>query len=215
MLTGNKEAYLIYAFSNPTEFDNHKPMKPFKFKGVKCIFTDYYFPIRYYSYISYDQRFFCDELLEFKNGKRNGHAFFMDCMEVLNPEEDCIIMFMPCSKEWNYKRRFSALNYFLEDFYPASSNGYSFLNYTGERESLHLTKNRTNKNLEHNYYINCNLTGKTVIVVDDLFTTGCSFLDFKKQIEKKGGKVAYALFLGKTFQMPNKLDIWLTAWYNK
>ena len=31
----------------------------------------------------------------------------------------------------------------------------------------------------------------------------------------KGGKVAYALFLGKTFQMPDKFDIWFTACCNK
>lgn len=38
VLAGNKAAYPIYALSNPTEFDSHKPMEPFKFKGVKCIF---------------------------------------------------------------------------------------------------------------------------------------------------------------------------------
>ena len=183
MLAGNKAAYPIYALSNPTEFDSHKPMEPFKFKGVKCIFSDYYFPNRYRNDIGCEQRFFCDELLEFKDGKRNGYEFFMNCTEALNPEDDCVIMFMPCSKSWHYKRRFRALNDFLEDYYPESSNGYKFITYTGERESLHLTKDRTKKSLEQNYYINCDLTGKRVIVVDDLFTTGCSLLDFKKQIE--------------------------------
>lgn len=57
-----------------------------------------------------------------------------------------------------------------------------------ERERLHLTKDRTKKSLEQNFYINCDLTGKKVIVVDDLFTTGCSLLNFKKQIEKKEEK---------------------------
>ena len=33
VLAGNKAAYPIYALSNPTEFDSHKPMEPFKFKG--------------------------------------------------------------------------------------------------------------------------------------------------------------------------------------
>lgn len=215
VLAGNKEAYSIYALSNPTEFDSHSPMKPFKFKGVKCIFTDYYFPTRYRNDIGYDQQFFCDELLEFKDGKRNGHEFFMNCMEALNPEEDCVIMFMPCSKSWHYKRRFSALNDFLEYYYPESSNGYKFITYTGERESLHLTKDRTKKSLEQNFYINCDLTGKKVVVVDDLFTTGCSLLNFKKQVEKKGGKVSYALFLGKTFRIPDKFEIWFTAWCNR
>ncbi len=56
VLAGNKKAYPIYALSNPTEFDSHKPMKPFKLKGVKCIFTDYYFPTRYHNCISYEQR---------------------------------------------------------------------------------------------------------------------------------------------------------------
>lgn len=215
VLAGNKAAYPIYALSNPAEFDRHKPMESFKFKGVKCIFTDYYFPTRYHNDISSEQLDFCDELLDFKDGKRNGYEFFMNCMEALNPEDDCVIMFMPCSKSWHYQRRFRALNDFLEDYYPESSNGYKFITYTGERESLHLTKDRTKKSLEQNFYINSDLTRKKVVVVDDLFTTGCSLLNFKKQIEKKGGKVSYALFLGKTFQMPDKLDIWLAAWCNK
>ena len=215
VLAGNKAAYPIYALSNPAEFDSHKPMEPFKFKGVKCIFSDYYFPVRYHSNISYAQRDFCEELLGFKDGKRSGSDFFMNFMEVLNPKDNCIIMFMPCSKEWHYKRRFNALNELIEELWPASSNGYKFITYTGERESLHLTKDRTKKSLEQNYYINCDLTGKEVIVVDDLFTTGCSLLDFKKQIEKKGGKVSYALFFGKTFQMPDNFAIWFTAWCNK
>ncbi|MDL2303931.1 phosphoribosyltransferase [Bacteroides sp. OttesenSCG-928-D19] len=214
VLAGNKAAYPIYALSNPTEFDSHKPMKPFKFKGVRCIFTDYYIPTRYHNDISYEQGDFYEELLGFKDGKRNGYDFFMNCMETLEPEDDCVIMFMPCSKNWHYRKRFSALNDFLEDYYPESSNGYNFITYTGERESLHLTKDRTKKSLEQNYYINCDLTGKKVVVVDDLFTTGSSIFDFKKQIEKKGGKVSYALFLGKTFQMPDKFDIWFTAWCN-
>ena len=62
VLAGNKEAYPIYALSNPTEFDGHKPMEPFKFKGMKCIFTDFYFPNRYRNDIGCEQRFFCDEL---------------------------------------------------------------------------------------------------------------------------------------------------------
>lgn len=215
VLAGNKAAYPIYALSNPAEFDSHKPMKPFKFKGVRCIFTDYYIPTRYHDDISSEQLDFCEELLGFKDGKRSGSDFFINCMEVLNPEDDCIIMFMPCSKNWHYKRRFGALNELIEELWPESSNGYKFITYTGERESLHITKDRTKKKLEQNYYINCDLTRKEVIVVDDVFTTGGSLLDFKKQIEKKGGKLSYALFMGKTFQMPDKLDIWLTAWGDK
>lgn len=101
VLAGNKAAYPIYALSNPTEFDNHKPMKPFKFKGVRCIFTDYYIPTRYHNDISYEQGDFYEELLGFKDGKRNGYDFFMSCMEALEPKDDCVIMFMPCSKNWH------------------------------------------------------------------------------------------------------------------
>lgn len=195
VLAGNKAAYPIYALSNPAEFDSHKPIEPFKFKGVKCIFTDYYFPTHYQSHIGSEQQFFCDELLRFKDGKRSGYEFFINCMEALNPKDDCIILFMPCSKEWHYKRRFGALNELIEELWPEPSNGYKFITYTGERESLHLTKDRRKKSLVQNYFINCGLTGKEVIIVDDLFSTGCSLLDFKKQIEMKGGRVTYALFI--------------------
>lgn len=201
-------------FANPCKFDRHKSLKVFKFKGVKCIFYNYYFPSRHRNNLSGDQRFFCDEMFEFKNNKRNGIDFFSGCIEVVAPEEEYVVMFIPCSKDWRY-RKFQSIAYHIEDFFPQLTNGLDYIIYTGERKSLHSAKRKSERKIERNYYINRDLKGKKIIIIDDLLTTGQSLMDFKEQIKNKGGEVVYAIFMAKTFRTPDKLDIWLTALLNK
>lgn len=211
VVAGNKLAYPIYALSIPEEFEEHKPMKPFKFKGVRCVFSGYYFADKYKNSISQEQWDFSSELLEYKNGYRNGIEFFQDGMDALQLDEECVVMFMPCSTFNHYRKRFQAISYYIEDFFPESANGYGYITFTGQRESLHQTKGRKNKKLERNYFINKDLSGMRIIVVDDLLTTGKSLLDFKSQIEDKGGKVVGAVFMGKTFSMPSNFEIRFAA----
>ncbi|NDV82573.1 orotate phosphoribosyltransferase [Bacteroides sp. 51] len=212
VLARDKQSFLTYAFANPGEFDKYNPLKMFKFKGVKCVFYDYYFPSRHRNNLSVDQRFFCDEIFEFKNNKRNGIDFFGSCIEVLAPQEEYVVMFIPCSKDWRY-RRFQSIAYHIEDFFPQLTHGFDYITYTGERKSLHSAKKKSERKIERNYYINHNLKGNNCN--DDLLTIGQSLMDFKEQIKKKGGEVVYAIFMAKTFQTPDKLDVWFTALLHK
>lgn len=82
---------------------------------------------------------------------------------------------------------------YVHDEYPELVCGISYVRYTGDRESLHLQKDRGNPTLEKNYFFKEDLAGKEVLVVDDILTTGNSLQDFRKEVEADGGKVVGAI----------------------
>lgn len=54
--------------------------------------------------------------------------------------------------------------------------------------------------------------GKRIIIIDDVFTSGQSLLDFKGEIERCGGEVVAAIFYGKTVTMPPLFLIKAHVW---
>lgn len=100
---------------------------------------------------------------------------------------------------------------YVHDEYPELVCGISYVRYTGDRESLHLQKDRGNPTLEKNYFFKEDLAGKEVLVVDDILTTGNSLQDFRKEVEADGGKVVGAIFAAETFKMPNAFWCYLEA----
>ena len=44
--------------------------------------------------------------------------------------------------------------------------------------------------------------GKRIVIVDDVMTTGQSVSEYKKEIERHGGRVTAAIFYGKTVEVP-------------
>ena len=81
-----------------------------------------------------------------------------------------------------------------------------------ERESLHAAKGGKERILERNYRITGNIEGKEVVIVDDVLTTGQSVADYKEEIERCGGKVAAAVFYGKTVTVPLLFFVKLSVW---
>lgn len=120
-------------------------------------------------------------------------------------------MFMPCSTQRKYWKRFKTMADYVHDEYPELVCGISYVRYTGDRESLHLQKDRENAALEKNYFFKEDLSGKDVLVVDDILTTGKSLQDFKEEVEANGGKVVGAIFAAETFKMPNAFWCYLDA----
>ena len=202
------------------DFPHHHPrglspaisrQKVFKRKKIPCVFTDYYFPSRYNSYLSEAQKQFCQSVLDFKDGKRNGIRFLVAGIEKLKPKPGTVVMFMPCSTQRKYWKRFKTMADYLHDEYLELVCGISYVRYTGDRESLHLQKDRGNAEPEKNYFFKEDLAGKEVLVVDDILTTGKSLQNFRKEVEADGGKVVGAIFAAETFKMPNAFWCYLEA----
>ena len=198
VLADNDEARKIFPITVARFAADHQPLKVFKWKKIPCVFTDYYFPSRYNPYLSEAKKLFCQSVLDFKDGKHDGIRFLVAGIERLKPKPGTVVMFMPCSTQRKYWKRFKTM-------------ADSYVRYTGDRESLHLQKGRENVELEKNYFFKEDLTGKEVLVVDDILTTGKSLQDFSKEVEADGGKVIGAIFAAETFKMPNAFWCYLYA----
>ena len=81
------------------------------------------------------------------------------------------------------------------------------------RESLHEANSGEGRVFERNYEITGDIKGKEIIIIDDVLTTGQSVADYKEEIERHGGKVAAAIFYGKTFSMPPMFIVRMSVWW--
>lgn len=134
-------------------------------------------------------------------------------MSVLNLDDAPYhILFMPCSDEFKYARRFKRLDWYITTHRPDLSSGLYDVDVFESRDSLHEAKGGENRILERNYRITGNIEGKQVIIVDDVLTSGQSMADYKKEIERCGGKVVAAIFYGKTVARPPLLLIKAHVW---
>lgn len=213
VMAGQRDACRMFCFSRPDLFEDHPPLKPFKSRGIRTAFYGHYYPSRYNALLNDEQRAFCRSLYRFKDGEIHGIGFFKACMTALQLEKKPYhIMFMPCSDEFKYARRFKRLDWYIGKHRPDLTSGLYDVDVFEPRESLHEAKGAENRVLERNYRITGDIQGKEIIIVDDVLTTGQSVADYKEGIERYGGKVVAAIFYGKTFSMPSLFRIRMTVW---
>lgn len=213
VMAGHREACRMFCFSRPDLFENRQPLKPFKSHGVKVAFYGYYYPARYTDLLDDKQRAFCHSLYQFKEGEIHGIEFFKACMTSLQADSKPYhIMFMPCSDEFKYARRFKRLDWYIGKHRPELTSGLYDVDVFEPRDSLHEAKGREKRILERNYRITRNIKGKEIIIIDDVLTTGQSVADYKEEIERCGGKVVAAIFYGKTVAMPPLFLIKAHVW---
>ncbi len=213
VLAGHREACRMFCFSHPDLFEDHPPLKPFKMRGINIAFYGYYYPARHDALLGDEQRAFCRSLYRFKEGEIHGIEFFKACMTALQTAgKPYHIMFMPCSDEFKYARRFKRLDWYIGKHRPELTLGLYDVDVFEPRDSLHEAKGVESRILERNYRIRGNITGKEIIIIDDVLTTGQSVADYKEEIERNGGKVVAAIFYGKTVVMPSLLLIQTNVW---
>ena len=215
VLAGHREACLMFCFARSDFFEDHQPLKPFKSHGIKVAFYGYYYPSRYADLIDDEQRAFCCSLYQFKEGENHGIEFFKACMSLLNLDDAPYhILFMPCSDEFKYARRFKRLDWYIGKHRQDLTSGLYDVDICDARESLHEAKGGEKRILERNYLITGKIKGKEIIIIDDVLTTGQSVVDYKEEIERCGGKVVAAIFYGKTLSMPSMLLVQIHVWGN-
>lgn len=213
VMAGHRKACRMYSLMHSEYFEDRLPLQPYRSKGVTVTFSGYYYPARYSELLDDEQRRFCEELYKFKNGESDGRDFFRKCLASLKTEEKPYhIMFMPCSSHEKYISRFEHLDRYITSNYPNLTSGFRDIEISGCRESLHKSKGCKNRKLSRNYRITGNISGKEIIIIDDVLTTGQSLKDYKREIEDKGAKVAAALFFGKTIEMPPVPTVRIYVW---
>ena len=213
VMAGHREACKMFCLARSDFFEDHRPLEPFKSHGIKVVFYGYYYPSRYTDLLNEEQRAFCRSLYQFKEGENHGIGFFKACMSALKLDDAPYhIMFMPCSDRIKYRRRFKRLDGYIRKHRPELISGLYDVDVFKPRESLHAAKGSDNRILERNYRITGNIGGKEIVIVDDVLTTGQSAADYKEAIEKCGGKVAAAIFYGKTVAVPPLFLVKLHVW---
>ncbi len=213
VMAGHRDACHIFCFAHPERFEDHHPLKPFKRHGIRMAFYDYYYPARFDSFISDRQQVFCRSLYQFKEGEIHGIEFFKACMDALKPDGTSYhIMFMPCSSDIKYYRRFKRLDWYITTHRPELTSGLYDVDIFEWRESLHGSKGREKRVLEKNYRITGNIKGKEIIIIDDVVTSGKSVSAYRDEIERCGGKVVAAIFYGKTVTVPPLLLVKANVW---
>lgn len=214
VMAGHREACRMFGFAHPDIFEDKQPLRVFMLHGVRVVFYGYYYPSRYGDLLDDRQRAFCHSLYRFKEGKTHGIPFFKACMTALQTDgQSCHVMFMPCSDQYKYVRRFKRLARYIDKCRPELTSGFHDVDVFGFRESLHKAKGNGNRILERNYRINGDIAGKEIVIVDDVLTSGQSLADYKDEIERCGGKVAAAIFYGKTITVPSLFRIKAHVWF--
>lgn len=215
VMAGHREACKMFCFARSDFFEDHRPLEPFKSHGIKVVFYGYYYPSRYTDLLNEEQRAFCRSLYQFKEGENHGIGFFKACMSALKLDDAPYhIMFMPCSDEFKYARRFKRLDWYIRTHRKERTSGLYDVDVFEPRDSLHEAKGGENRILERNYRITGDIKGKQVIIVDDVLTSGQSMADYKEEIERCGGKVVAAIFYGRTVTLPPLFLIKMHAWGN-
>lgn len=210
VIAGSRAARLLYALNSPELFDKARPMRPFLFGRIPCIFADYYFAQRYEDWLRTEQSDFVQDVYAFKDGEEDCREYFARMFRTLFPEGGVTAVFMPCSTARRYYRRFGGLAAFLENEGYARS-GLHLVRVTEDRESKH-TASRRSAVGTNNYVMSTELRGKRVVICDDLLTTGGSLCDYARNLKRCGAEVAGAVFLARTFQVPPLSGIRWAAW---
>ena len=212
VMAGHRDACRMFCCMYPDRFDDRHPLKPFKFRGIRIAFYDYYYPSRYNDFLNEAQRTFCRSIYRFKQGEIHGIEFFKACMTAIQADgKPYHIMFMPCSNWIKYGQRFKRLDWYITTHRKELTSGLYDVDVHSERESLHECKG-SERILERNYNITGGIKGKRIIIVDDVFTSGQSLTDYKEEIERCGGEVVAAIFYGKTVTVPPLFLIKAHVW---
>ena len=210
---GHQDACRMFCFSHSDLFEDHPPLKPFKSRGMSMAFYGHYYPSRYKALLDEEQQAFCRSIYQFKEGEIHGIEFFKACMAALQTDgKPYHIMFMPCSTDIKYFRRFKRLDWYISTHRSELTSGLYDVDVFEPRESLHEAKGNEKRILERNYRITGNIKGKEIVIIDDVLTTGQSVADYKEEIERCGGKVVAAIFFGKTVTVPPLFLIKATVW---
>ena len=210
VMAGSRPARLLYALNSPEYFDKARPMRPFLFGKIPCIFGDYYFPQRYEEWLREEQEEFVQKVYAFKEGKEDCREYFSRMFQTLFHEGGITVVSMPCSTATRYYKRFSRIACFLQNEGYACS-GFDLIHIMENRESKHAAAVRSSVDV-NNYVMSLELRGKRVVILDDLLTTGESLLDYARNLERCGAQVVGAVFLARTFQVPSSSKIRWTAW---
>lgn len=166
---------------------------------------------KYHAYLPYyPKRFEVSEELDdyrqvvyqFKDGLNSGPmakflaAFAKEKLWECTPAYQWWLCIIPASTHDKTEERFE---YFCEVFCKQTGfqNGYGLIRNSDDREAKHLVENRNSVDVAAHISFG-NVRGKNIILFDDVYTTGKSFLRVASALQERGARKIRGLFLAKT-----------------
>lgn len=212
LLAGEQKAMLFYACTAMDKFMGIQPLTPQGFDDgqggiIPYVFYDYYLPIRLRGYGTESQKALTQKILDFKDGRADTTAYYLKAIASLGLSGRLTILFMPCSSERSYYRRFSHISREMGYYKELAPELYS-MKYISERRSKHRSRDRGSISPEDNIVVDANVVGKqNCVLLDDVCTTGDSIRAHIAELRRYGVRVVGVVCLGQTAHLPESEQI--------
>lgn len=183
------------AFMSSYEFVELKEEIMLQYITPKHHFFDYL--SRQYRYVPEDVKMQRQFVLRFKDGIEDAQdaasRFVADYIisEHLDTDKYTFVCLPASSKAKNELRYKNFMRMVTKR--TRNINGYNLVEVTSDRNEVHTGGSRS----AINFKVSSEVSGKKLIVFDDVETTGMSFARFAAQLEAQGAEVVQAVFLAK------------------
>ena len=172
--------------------------KYFNLGGYKAAyFFDYYPKNRYYSVSSVDESN-RRALWNFKDGSftfgLNALQDFLDGNFTKDEMRNMVLCVIPASTQYKNDCRYRTLCSKIAEKFPIT-NGYNYITIAYDRND---SREQKSTNTITNLTFSSSVSGKRVILFDDITTRGTSFIQVANQLKARGAVEVYGFFLGKT-----------------
>lgn len=161
-----------------------------------------YIPQRFLSRATFEQQDVSRMIIGFKDGRnvysRWAAREFARALAAVELK-DVVLVCVPASTRAAHVRRWKRFSSELCRL-TGATDGFDRIQVSGSRKKAHVTGDyELATNIKHYVHIdNDFFSGKRVLVIDDIYTTGQSSATFISAMQAAGADVLMALFLGRT-----------------
>lgn len=165
-----------------------------------CFYIHDYHPVSHQKEISTYQKKVSNLVFRFKEGKQSALVAKLFSLDILRMPffkelENPVLIPIPAATRERNIQRFARFNYLLAKRLKIE-DGFKAIWIKEDREQM---KGQTHRDKIFNLDFNTRyIKGKNVLLVDDIFTTGDSFVQMKRKLIELGARSVIGLFFGKT-----------------
>ena len=161
-----------------------------------------YVPQRFLGRVPLEQKILNMMILGFKDGRNVYSRIFARQMARALSEIDMsnvVVVCVPASTRYSHVRRWKQFSAMLCRL-TGAIDGFDRVQVSGSRRRAHITGEcELATNIKHYVHIDADFfSGKKVLVIDDIYTTGQSSTAFIGAMQAAGASVVMAMFLAKT-----------------
>ena len=161
-----------------------------------------YVPQRFLGRVPLEQKILNMMILGFKDGRNVYSRIFARQMARALSEidmSDVVVVCVPASTRYSHVRRWKQFSAMLCRL-TGAIDGFDRVQVSGSRRRAHITGEcELATNIKHYVHVDADFfSGKKVLVIDDIYTTGQSSTAFIGAMQAAGATVVMAMFLAKT-----------------